>query len=447
VAGPAEADTIGALLSPLVVEVRGGNGQPLRGVGVRFESLPAPAPRVQFAAPPPHYTTSWFAATTDADGRAATRVRFGDVAGSAGVVVRVTELDLVHAVHFTIRVGAPAHLVLEPADTVVFTGTSLRLRSVLTDRGGNPLQTAVSFSVLEGPATVAGPGGYIATAGYGTSRIAGHAGVASATVQVAAVPRGALIAQTVHHGLVAMNFDGTGRITVADRGVSPTWSPSGDRVVYQTETFGGRLMTRTLTGTATPLLAADTTRGWHYWPRFSRDGAFVYFFTSAPGEPQEIWRVGAGGTGLERISPRPSTGFEGHPSPSPDGRRIAYFHDSAGVHVRVRDLVTGVTSGNLAAGHSPTWSPTEDLIAFNEYNDRRLGGILLVRPDGSGLRRLTPAGSFHLFGLDWSPDGRWILATSGNHPRLIEVGTGLTIQLPFLESVQAAAWKPGALLP
>ena len=58
-------------------------------------------------------------------------------------------------------------------------------------------------------------------------------------------------------------------------------------------------------------------------------------------------------------------------------------------------------------GRAPAWSPDGRWIAFErEVNDRRYVTVYVVRPDGTGLRRLSPA----RVGQDWawSPDGRWI---------------------------------------
>jgi Tol biopolymer transport system component len=55
-------------------------------------------------------------------------------------------------------------------------------------------------------------------------------------------------------------------------------------------------------------------------------------------------------------------------------------------------------------------TPENGLIAFNEVNfDRQSVEIFTVKPDGSGVRRLThpPRGFTTALG-DWSPDSRWI---------------------------------------
>jgi TolB protein len=57
----------------------------------------------------------------------------------------------------------------------------------------------------------------------------------------------------------------------------------------------------------------------------------------------------------------------------------------------------------LTVDTDPDWSPDGELIAF--ASSRGEGGIYLVRPDGSALRRLYTGAASN---VDWSPDGRRI---------------------------------------
>ena len=60
----------------------------------------------------------------------------------------------------------------------------------------------------------------------------------------------------------------------------------------------------------------------------------------------------------------------------------------------------------------PDWSPDGRLIAF--ASSRNSGGIYVIHPDGSGLRRVFrgPASN-----VDWSPDGRQIAFQDRAHLR------------------------------
>jgi dipeptidyl aminopeptidase/acylaminoacyl peptidase len=96
------------------------------------------------------------------------------------------------------------------------------------------------------------------------------------------------------------------------------------------------------------------------------------------------------------------------PTLSPDGTRIAYFDGMydhshhlwvANADGRKRRLVLGKAVS--APGHvrSLTWAPTGEWLAFVTDNS-----ISLVRPDGTGLRRIASPG-VTAPGVQWSPDG------------------------------------------
>lgn len=452
IGGEGVTDTIHAPLpAPLVVEVRDERGLPMMGERVYLQGL---GPQGSFD--PTMELQSSFGyslaalVTTDADGIASVNARMGLIAGPGAILARIDRLPgYADTARYTVRVGAPARLEVTPADSAAFLGRTLTLRTAVADRGRNPLTGTVSFSVLDGPVSV-NAAGVVGTGAYGTGRVEGRIGIAADTVRVTVVPEGALVAVSGFDGMILMNFDGTGKRVLGGSGRGPAWSPSGDGLVYQSHAFEGSLATRTLTGPPAPLIV-QATSGWHHWPQYSRDGQWIYYFSSAPNEPQTIWRVRPDGTGLQKISPSGNQ-FEGHPSPSPDGTRIAYFVGGGQeTYVHVRDLATGVQSPRLARGHAPTWSPVAELIAFNELGAGPGGdypaALAVVKPDGTGLRRVSAPGNLYDFSPRWSPDGRWIIASAYDKVHLIQVETGLTLVLPFLESILSVDWKPGGLLP
>ena len=72
--------------------------------------------------------------------------------------------------------------------------------------------------------------------------------------------------------------------------------------------------------------------------------------------------------------------------------------------------------------------------------------MVLVNPDGSNSRVISAPGRKYGAGLDWSPDGRWIVVRSAEQPMvvLIRVDTGETLPLPFSTLIEEPAWKPEA---
>jgi Tol biopolymer transport system component len=105
---------------------------------------------------------------------------------------------------------------------------------------------------------------------------------------------------------------------------------------------------------------------------------------------------------------RSAPAFVYEPALSPDGTRIAYFDGMydhshhlwvASADGRERRLVLGKEVS--APGHvrSLTWAPNGEWLAFVTDNS-----ISLVRPDGTGLRRVASPG-VTAPGVQWSPDG------------------------------------------
>jgi hypothetical protein len=449
VSGEGVTDTISAPLpAPVVVHVRDARGLPVPGAQLLVSgyTLGSFDPSMEFLMGDSYVGERPVQA--DSLGIVTVQARMGLKAGPATLIARQFPAGAADTARFTVQAGRPARVVATPADSAVILGRTLALRIALQDRGGNTATGTPTFAVVEGPVTV-NTLGVVGTTGYGTARVEARAASAADTVRMVVVPPGALVAVSIFGGMALANLDGSRLTVIPGHGRMPAFSPSGDRLVYQHYQYEGPLVTQTLAGTPTPLVA-QATGGWHHWPQYSRDGEWIYYFSSVPHEPQTIWRVRKDGTGLEKISAAGTNrASEGHPSPSPDGTRIAYFvGGSFEAYIHVRNLVTGEVSGRLARGHAPTWSPAGDLIAFNEIaSSGRPAGIFVMRPDGTGLRKVSAPEHLYDFSPRWSPDGKWILAAAYSKVHLIEVETGLTIVLPFLESILSVDWKPGGLLP
>lgn len=165
-----------------------------------------------------------------------------------------------------------------------------------------------------------------------------------------------------------------------------------------------------------PLLAHPAL---DYNASFSTDGRWVVF-TSERGGSADIYRARPDGTGLERLTRHP--GFDDQAALSPDGRTLAFVSSRGGdADVWVLDLRTRALRNltrHAGGDFRPAWSPDGRWIAFSSDRDseRRRAGFVtlhsaeihLVRPDGSGLRRLTHAGGF-AGSASWSPDGKRIV--------------------------------------
>jgi len=105
------------------------------------------------------------------------------------------------------------------------------------------------------------------------------------------------------------------------------------------------------------------------------------------------------------------------PTFSPDGQQVALISDLSGVpQVWIVPAAGGwprlVTTGNDPVG-GVTWSPTSEWLAVSVLPGGGLNTqIYVVRPDGTGLRRLTDGGKENNGLGDWTDDGRFLAMTS-----------------------------------
>jgi Tol biopolymer transport system component len=103
------------------------------------------------------------------------------------------------------------------------------------------------------------------------------------------------------------------------------------------------------------------------------------------------------------------------PRLSPDGRRVAYtrLNEAPGSQdLWVEDLARGsrVRVSRTPFANRPVWSPDGERLLYLA-GSRRNGVLTVAAADGTGVVSTVGCPTLRCEPTDWSPDGRWLLAT------------------------------------
>jgi hypothetical protein len=343
----------------------------------------------------------------------------------------------------------PLALDVSPRDTAVYVDGSYTL-DVQTFASCGP---EVTYEVENAIATVDPATTRLSGKSYGRGRVIVRSGVLADTVMVSVVPRGKLAVSYLPGGgvelvgifVVNTDLSGRRRLTDARNAGGTSWTRSGEAVLYQSyssntawwnifrvDTLGSR---RRLTD-APPEIAEA-------WPVEPGDGWIYYSVRRDAGASESLVRIPlAGGTPqVIRSDAVPRENEASRPSPSPDGRRVAFQGSANGGHaIRFLDLQTGTDLPARLPGEGPQYSPAGNRLAF--VRDQV---VYVADADGSNERRISPEGSHYHGWVTWSPGGGW-LATYAFVPQarveLIQVQTGLVVPLPRTDGLLHPAWHP-----
>jgi Tol biopolymer transport system component len=219
-----------------------------------------------------------------------------------------------------------------------------------------------------------------------------------------------------------MHSDGTGarRLTVnPGSDVMPAWSPDGTRIVWASTRPGSparELWLMNADGSDQRRLTnLGTNPGFPHW---SPDGTRIVFHAARGDGDFDLFTVSADGTGLQRLT---TANSHLRPRWSPDGTRIAFtwFQSTAQgtFGPRIGIMNADGTRYRLLETPSvqdsePAWSPDGRQLAFTTVADMGMTELAIINEDGTGLRTLG-ARTFTAFQVSWSrTTGRIFFSTT-----------------------------------
>jgi TolB protein len=217
--------------------------------------------------------------------------------------------------------------------------------------------------------------------------------------------------------------------------VTPIWSPDGTQIVFASNR-GGNEDVWMIQADGTGLRNLTNHAAGDSHPSWSPDGRLIVFCsTRGDGENDDIYTINVEGSDLRRITDN-GLHWDTFPSFSPDGRKILFRRllrqrTSEGTLANSEIMVMNADGSDVVnlSRHPwfdgwPSWSPDGRRIAFSS-NRSDAYQIYVMNADGSGLVRVVDS-PYTDVRPQWLPDGRGLIFNR-EHDGRIEM---LQVRLP-----------------
>ena len=210
------------------------------------------------------------------------------------------------------------------------------------------------------------------------------------------------------YDLYTMDPDGTGllRITNFSGGERPSnQSVANGRIIYMRGGYANPdvFSVPVTGGTPTQLTTAAGEDCCPVWVAGSKVVFETKAYTGGDRGTFELATMDPDGANKVRITN--NRNYDGTPTLSPDGQRIAFRRDNDiyVMNIDGTNLVRLTTLNNVSS-RVPAWSPDGSRIAFTSNRDGN-DEIFMMNADGSGQTQLTFTSSRYNLNPSWSPDG------------------------------------------
>jgi len=210
--------------------------------------------------------------------------------------------------------------------------------------------------------------------------------------------------------LAIMDQDGENNRFLTDGSwlvLSPRFHPTRDQIAFMSyaQNRPRVYMFDLDTGRQSPL---GDFKGITLSPRFAPDGNSVVLSQTTENGNADIYTVELSSRKAHRLTD--SGSIDVSPCYSPDGTQIVFNSDRGGDQQLYIMGADGSGAKRISFGNgkyaTPVWSPRGDLIAFTRFGGNTFA-IGVMRPDGSGERILSE--SFYVEGPTFAPNGRVIM--------------------------------------